>query len=139
MSRNSFLHLKRFQVDELRRRLAALDTMKQGLDDNVRQLDHALDRENQRSADSAIARLAMPNIRQMIEFRRRNIDKTRSDLERDRATLECELESAQEELKAAELSELERGRRATQAAESLAEFRREQHLQRQHLRRHAVR
>ena len=139
LSRNSYLHLKRFQVEELRRRLAALEAMKLGLDDNFRDLDHALERENQRSGDSAIARLAMPNVRQMIELRRKNIEKTRADLERDRAGLEAELEKAVEEMKAAEFSEVERGRRASEAAETLAEYRREQHLIRQHLRRHAIR
>ena len=133
------MHLKRFQVDELRRRLAALNAMKHGLDENIRELEHALERENLRSGDSAIARLAMPNVRQMIELRRKNIEKTRSDLDRDRTALETELETAVEELKAAEVNEGERVRRASQAAETVAEYRREQHLIRQHLRRHAVR
>jgi flagellar FliJ protein len=139
LDKSSFLHLKRFRVEELKARLLALEAMKQGLEDNVRQLDDALERENLRSGDSTIARLAMPNIRQMIEFRRKNIEKTRADLERDKDDLETQLTSALQEVKAAEFAELERSRRASQTAEAIAEFRRERQLMQQHLRRHAMR
>jgi flagellar protein FliJ len=139
LDKNSFLHLKRFRVEELKSRMAALEAMKNGLEENVRELDTALERERLRSGDSTIARLAMPNIRQMIEFRRKNIEKTRADLERDRNELEIQLAEALQEMKVAEFAERERSRRVSEAAENIAEFRREQHLMRQHFRRHAVR
>ncbi len=139
MDKSSFLHLKRFRVEELKSRLHALEAMKQGLEENVRQLDDTLQRETLRSGDSAIARLAMPNIRQMIEFRRKNIEKTRADLERDKGALESQLISALQEVQTAEFAELERNRRASRAAEEVAEFRRERQLMQQHLRRHVMR
>ncbi len=51
LDKSNFLHLKRFRVEELKARLLALEAMKQGLEDNVRQLDDALERENLRSGD----------------------------------------------------------------------------------------
>ena len=139
MVRKSLVQLKRFRVEELKGRLAALDEMKGGLDENIRQLDSAMERERVRSGDSAIARLAMPNILRGIEVRRNNIEKTRVDLERDRNELEAELTVAVQELEAAETAEEQRRRRAVQSAASMAEFRRDQQLMRRHLRRHAIR
>jgi flagellar protein FliJ len=137
--RKSLIRLKRFRVEELKGRLAALDEMKGGLDENIRQLDSAMEREKIRSGDSAITRLAMPNIIKGIEVRRSNIEKTRADLERDRNALQAELTTAVQELEAAEVAEEQRRRRAVESAASMAEFRRDQQLMRRHLRRHAVR
>jgi len=133
------LHLKKFQVEELTRRLAALDQMKGDLDGSVRQLDGAVARERQRGMDSMIARLAMPRILEGLELRRQNIEKTRVELERDRARLESELAAASEELKAAEFAEAERRRRSAQTAATVADFREQEQFARRHLRRHAVR
>jgi flagellar protein FliJ len=137
--RKSLIQLKRFRVEELKARLAALDEMKGGLDENIRQLDSAMERERVRSGDSAIARLAMPNILKGIEARRGNIEKTRADLERDRTELEAELVVAEQELAAAETAEEQRRKRAVESAASMAEYRRDQQLMRRHLRRHAIR
>lgn len=129
---------KRFQVEELRWRIAALDEMQLGLDENVRQLDGAIDRERLRSGDSAIARLAMPQFMQAIEERRRNIEKTRADLERDRRVLEAQLITVLQEIRAVETAEEHRKRRAGEASATVVEFRRTQSLLRRNLRRHAV-
>lgn len=137
LDRNSFLQSKRFEVEKLKSRLAALDEMKLRLDENMRQLDQAADREQMRSGDSNLARLAMPRILQAMEERRKNIEKSRTDLEQDRNLLEAELVAAIEELGAAELADEQRKRHAAKAAASLPALKREQSLMRRHLRRHA--
>ena|SRR5579871_534813 len=139
VTKNASLDLKRFHVEELTRRLAALDQMKDDLEDSVRQLEGAVARERQRGADSIIARLAMPRILEGLELRRQNIQKTRTELERDRERLEMELAAATEELSSAEFAESERRRRSAQAASTVADFRESQQFARRHLRRHALR
>lgn len=137
LNRNSFLQSKRSGVERLKRRLLALDQMKLGLDENLRQLNQAAERERVRSG-KAIARLAIPRILQAMEERRTNIEKTRAELEEDRNLLEQELATAVEELTATELADDQRRQRAAVAAETKAELRREQSLMRRHLRRHAA-
>jgi prefoldin subunit 5 len=139
LDRGGFLHLKRFQVEELQRRMAALDGMRSALEQNIRDLETAVTRERQRNPDSALARLAMPNIVEGIEQRRKNLEKTHSDLERDRSGLEAELTAATQELKAAEAAEDERRRRSIWAPTAVAEMREKEQFARRHLRRHATR
>lgn len=139
MDRGGLLQLKRFQVEELRRRLAALDGMRNGLEGKIRELEMAVTRERQRNPDSAIARLALPNIVEGIELRRKNLEKTRADLERDRTALEAELFSAIQALNAAESAEEERRRRSAWAATAVSDFREKEQFARRHLRRHATR
>lgn len=139
MIKGGSLHLKRFHVEQLTRRLAALDQMKNDLEDSVRQLDGAAAREHQRGADSMIARLAMPRILEGLELRRQNIEKTRLELERDRERLEAELAASTEELKTVEFAEAERRRRSAQAAAAVVDFREQEQFARRHLRRHAMR
>lgn len=137
MNKSSLLQSKRFEVEKLKSRLSTLDQMKLGLDDNLRQLDQAADRERIRSGNSSIAKLAMPRILEAMEERRKNIEKTRTELEKDRNSLETQLAAAVDELAAAELADDQRRRRAAMAVETMAELRREQSLMRRHLRRHA--
>jgi len=133
------LQLRRFHVEELRRRLAALDGMKNALELNIRELETAVTRERQRNPDSALARLALPNIVEGIELRRRNLEKTRDDLQRDRTALEAELFNAIQALNATESAEEERRRRSVWGTSTMAELREKEQFARRHLRRHAAR
>jgi flagellar protein FliJ len=139
LDRGSQLQLKRFHVEELRRRLEALEGMRSGLGQNIRELETATARERQRNPDSAIARLALPRILEGIESRRKNLEKTLSDLEHDRTALEAELFGAIQELEAAENAEEERRRRSAWAATTAADYRQKEQFTRRHLRRHATR
>jgi len=137
--KKSLVEAKRFRVEELKWRLAALDEMKAGLENNIRELESTVERQRVKSGDSSIARLAMPNLERAIESRRQNIEKTRENLEQDRSSLEEQLTAAMQELHAAELAEEARRRRVVDGAAEMADLRRDQQWMRRHLRRHAVR
>src|SRR5258705_10528435 len=113
--RGSLLRLKRFRVDELKRRIATLDEMKADLDKKLTDLEDSVVRERQRSADSDIGRLAFPSFLQSIEVRRKNIRTTMTELERERGAQQEDLTTAFQDLKTFELAEEERLRRAAEA------------------------
>ena len=52
--RESLLRLKRFRVDEMKRRIAAIDAMKVDLERKLTDLDDNVAREKQRAGDSDI-------------------------------------------------------------------------------------
>jgi hypothetical protein len=135
LNKNSFLKSKRFEVESLKRRLQALEQMKLSLDENIRQLDQAVDRERIRNG-KVLAKLAMPRILEAMDERRRNMEKTSAELEEDRKLLQEQLATAAAELTAEEDAEDQRRRHAAKTAESKAALRREQNLMRRHLRRH---
>src|SRR5258705_12245634 len=113
--RDSLLRLKRFRVDELKRRLGTLDEMKTDLERKLADLDDSVVREKNRAADSDIGRLAFPSFLQSIDVRRKNIRTTMSELDRERAQQQDDLAGAFQDLKSFELAEEERLRRATDA------------------------
>lgn len=87
----------------MKRRLTALDHMKLGLDENMRQLAKAADPERI-GRGKAIAKLAMPRILEAMEERRSNMEKTSAELDKDRKVLERQLIAAVEELAAEEVA-----------------------------------
>src|SRR6266436_919328 len=91
--RDSLLRLKRFRVDELKRRVATLDEMRADLEKKLTDLDDTIVRERQRASDSDIGRLAFPSFLQSIDVRRKNIQNTQKDLEGERAKQQDELRS----------------------------------------------
>src|SRR5215469_2399503 len=95
LNRNSFLQSTRFEVESLKRRLTALDRMKLGLGENMRQLAKAADRERIGSG-KAIARLAMPRILEAMDERRSNMEETSAELDKDGKVLERQLMAAVE-------------------------------------------
>jgi flagellar protein FliJ len=137
--RDSILRLKRFRVDELKRRLATLDEMKGDLDKKLADLDESVAREKQRAHDSDIGRLAFPSFLQSIDVRRRNIRTTMKDLEGERARQQEELAAAFQDLKSFEVAEEERIRRAEEAEQHAAQSRLDEMAIVRHLRKHAVR
>src|SRR6266853_651057 len=124
--RDSLLRLKRFRVDELKRRVATLDEMRADLEKKLADLDDTVVRERQRASDSDIGRLAFPSFLQSIEVRRKNIQNTQKDLERERALQQDDLAAAFQDLKTFELAEEERLRRASEAEGKAAQSRRDE-------------
>jgi flagellar FliJ protein len=137
--RDSLLRLKRFRVDELKRRLATLDEMKADLDRKLADLDDSVAREKQRASDSDIGRLAFPSFLQSIDVRRKNIRNTMADLERERAAQQDELAAAFQDLKSFESAEDERLRRAAEAEARAAQSRIDEIAIVRHLRKHTAR
>ena len=137
--RDSLLRLKRFRVDELKRRLATLDEMKNDLERKLADLDDSVVREKSRAADSDIGRLAFPSFLQSIDVRRKNIRTTMSELERERAAHQDDLAAAFQDLKSFELAEEERLRRAVESENRAAQARLDEMAIVRHLRKHANR
>jgi flagellar export protein FliJ len=137
--RDSLLRLKRFRVDELKRRVATLDEMRADLEKKLTDLDDTVVRERQRATDSDIGRLAFPSFLQSIDVRRKNIQNTQKDLERERALQQDDLAAAFQDLKTFELAEEERLRRATEAESKAAQSRLDEMAMTRHLRKHAGR
>ena len=137
--RDSLLRLKRFRVDELKRRVATLDEMRTDLEKKLGDLDDTVVRERQRASDSEIGRLAFPSFLQSIEVRRKNIQNTQKDLERERALQQDDLAAAFQDLKTFELAEEERVRRASEAEGKAAQSRLDEMAMSRHLRKHAGR
>jgi flagellar export protein FliJ len=137
--RGSLLRLKRFRVDELKRRLVTLDEMKSDLEKKLTDLEDSVVRERQRASDSDIGRLAFPSFLQSIEVRRKNIRTTMSDLERERAAQQDDLAAAFQDLKSFELAEEERLRRASEAEARAQQSRMDEIAMARHLRKHSAR
>ncbi|HXJ01322.1 MAG TPA: flagellar FliJ family protein [Micropepsaceae bacterium] len=137
--RGSLLRLKRFRVDELKRRLGTLDEMKTDLEKKLTDLEDSVVRERQRANDSDIGRLAFPSFLQSIEVRRKNIRTTMADLERERAAQQDDLSAAFQDLKSFELAEEERLRRAAEAEARQQQSRMDEIAMVRHLRKHSAR
>ena len=137
--RDSLLRLKRFRVDELKRRLATLDEMKADLEKKLVDLDDSVVRERQRASDSDIGRLAFPSFLQSIDTRRKNILNTQQELERERSLQQDDLTAAFQDLKSFEIAEEERVRRATEAEAHAAQSRLDEIAMARHLRKHSAR
>src|SRR5690242_17047425 len=99
---DKLLRLRRFRVDEVKRRLATLDGMKADAERKLADLDDTVARERQRAGDSDIGRLAFPSFLRSIESRRENLKATLADIERERANAQLELTAAYQDLKSLE-------------------------------------
>lgn len=137
--RDSLLRLKRFRVDELKRRLGTLDEMKGDLERKLADLDETVAREKHRSGDSDIGRLAFPSFVRSIDARRDNIRSTMNELERERTAADADLNSAFQDLKTFEMAEEERVRRIAEAETQTTQSRMDELSIVRHLRKHAFR
>jgi flagellar export protein FliJ len=137
--RDSLLRLKRFRVEELKRRLGTLEEMKGDLERKLADLDESVAREKHRSGDSDIGRLAFPSFVRSIDVRRDNIRATMKELEREHAAAEGDLTSAFHDLKSFEMAEGERVRRIAEAETQAAQSRMDELSIVRHLRKHAFR
>src|SRR5271170_2242242 len=99
---DTLLRLKRFRVDEMKRRIAAIDAMKADLERKLTDLDDNVTRERQRAGDSDIGRLAFPSFLRSIESRRENLRNTLQEIEREHVAAQANLTAAFQDLKALE-------------------------------------
>src|SRR5690242_2841931 len=96
---DTLLRLKRFRVDEMKRRMASIEAMKSDLEKKLSDLEDSVTREKQRAGDSDIGRLAFPSFLKSIESRRENLRTTLKDIEREHATAQTDLSDAFQDLK----------------------------------------
>src|SRR5882762_490404 len=82
---DTLLRLKRFRVDEMKRRMASIDAMKVDLERKLSDLDDNVTREKQRAGDSDIGRLTFPSFLRSIDARRENLRTSLKDIEREYA------------------------------------------------------
>ncbi|MEY4966542.1 MAG: flagellar export protein FliJ [Pseudomonadota bacterium] len=136
---DTLLRLKRFRVDEMKRRIASIDAMKADLERKLADLADNVAREKQRAGDSDIGRLAFPSFLRSIEARRENLRTTLKEIEREHAAAQMDLSNAFQDLKSLEVA-------TEQQAKRLAEMQTRRHQARmdemalvRHLRKHTLR
>ncbi len=79
---DTLLRLRRFRVDDLKRRMATLDGMKADVERKLADLEDSVARERQRAGDTDIGRLAFPSFLKSLEIRREKLKDTLKDIER---------------------------------------------------------
>ena len=136
---NTLIRLRRFRVDDLKRRLATLDAMKADLERKLADLEDSVARERQRAGDSDIGRLAFPSFLKSIESRRENLRATHKDVERERAQAQEDLTSAFQDLKALEFATEQQAKRAEEVEARRAQSRMDEMALVRHLMKHALR
>jgi flagellar export protein FliJ len=136
---NTLIRLRRFRVDDLKRRLATLDAMKADVERKLADLEDSVAREKQRAGDSDIGRLAFPSFVKSIEGRRENLRATAKDIERERAQAQDDLTNAFQDLKALEFATEQQQKRAGEIEARRAQSRLDEMALVRHLRKHAMR
>ncbi len=136
---DTLLRLKRFRVDEMKRRMASIEAMKADLDRKLADLDENVVREKQRAGDSDIGRLAFPTFLRSIEARRENLRNTLKEIEREHAIAQAELTSAFQDLKALEVANEQQSRRLAEIQARRAQVRLDEMALVRHLRKHSLR
>src|SRR5258706_7469314 len=136
---DALIRLRRFRVDELKRRMATLDGMKLDAERKLSDLEDSVVRERQRSGDSDIGRLAFPSFLRSIESRRENLRATLKEIERERVIAHAELNSAFQELKGLEFAAEQQARRVAEVESRRSQSRLDEMELVRHLRKHALR
>jgi flagellar export protein FliJ len=136
---DTLMRLKRFRVDDLKRRMATLDGMKADLERKLTDLEDSVARERQRAGDSDIGRLAFPSFLRSIDTRRENLRATLKEIERERATVQQDLTAAFQDLKSLELAIDQQNKRAAELEERRAQSRLDEIALVRHLRKHSLR
>lgn len=137
--RDTLLRLRRFRVDDLKRRMGTLDGMKADLERKLADLEDSVARERQRANDSDIGRLAFPSFLKSIDIRRDNLRATLDELERERAQAQDELTNAFQDLKSLELAMELQAKRAAELEARRGQSRLDEMALVRHLRKHALR
>jgi flagellar protein FliJ len=136
---DTLLRLKRFRVDEMKRRMAAIDAMRADLQRKLADLDDNVAREKQRAGDSDIGRLAFPSFLRSIETRRENLRTTLKEIEREHAAAQLDLTTAFQDLKSMEFAAEQQTKRLAEMQARRAQARLDEIALAQHLRKHSLR
>lgn len=136
---DTLLRLKRFRVDEMKRRIASIDAMKADLQRKLADLDENVAREKQRAGDSDIGRLAFPSFLRSIEQRRENLRNTLKEIEREYAAAQADMENAFQDLKSLEVATEQQAKRLAEMQNRRAQARLDEMALVRHLRKHALR
>lgn len=136
---DTLLRLKRFRVDEMKRRISTIDAMRANLERKLSDLDEDVAREKQRATDSDIGRLAFPSFLRSIETRRENLRMTLKDIEREYEAAQLDLNNAFQDLKALELAAEQQAKRLAEIEARRAQSRMDELAMARHLRKHTLR
>lgn len=101
----SLARLQRHKVNQIRERLAGLESMQAELMARRDQLDETLDRERVRSKDSHIGRVAFPTFLKSVRDRQANLQRSADELVEQISDVRAELDAALKELQAFENTE----------------------------------
>jgi flagellar FliJ protein len=137
--RDTLMRVKRFRVDELKRRLGTLEGMRADLERKLADLEDSVARERHRANDSDIGRLAFPSFLRSIDTRRENLRATMTEIERERAQCQLDLTSAFQDLKSLELATEQQAKRVAEAENQKGQSRLDEMALVRHLRKHALR
>ena len=136
---DTLLRLKRFRVDEMKRRVAAIAAMRADLHRKLADLDDNVTREKLRAGDSDIGRLAFPSFLRSIEARRENLQSTLREMEREEAAAQAELSAAYQDLKSLEVAIEQQEKRLAELQARRQQARLDEMAMVQHLRKHSLR
>ena len=136
---DTLLRLKRFRVDEMKRRIAAIDAMRTDLERKLADLDDNVAREKQRAGDSDIGRLAFPSFLRSIDARRENLRNTLKEIDREYASAQIDLNNAFQDLKALEFATEQQAKRLVEIETGRAQTRMDEMALVRHLRKHSLR
>ncbi|MBV9550663.1 MAG: flagellar export protein FliJ [Alphaproteobacteria bacterium] len=136
---DTLLRLKRFRVDEMKRRMAAIESMKADLEKKLSDLDDNVAREKQRAGDSDIGRLAFPSFLKSIESRRENLRTTLKDIEKEYAAAQLDLTNAFQDLKSLEFATEQQAKRLAEIQSRRQQARMDEMAMARHLRKHSLR
>jgi flagellar FliJ protein len=120
---DTLLRLKRFRVDEVKRRMAAFEAMKADLNCKLADLNDSVAREQQRAGDSEIGRLAFPSFLRSIEARRENLCNTLREIEREYSVAQVDMENAFQVLKSLEVATEQQAKRLAEMPTRRAQVR----------------
>ena len=119
-SRETLIRLKRFQLDEKRRRVVQIEAMIAEFDRMAGDLDREVAAEEKRSGISDLAHFAYPTYAKAARTRRDNLKRSADELKTQLDDAQAELGEAFEALKKVEVLE-NRERSAERAAEGARE------------------
>src|SRR5476649_1464501 len=135
----TLIRLRRFRVDDLKRRMATLDAMAADVERKLADLEDSVTRERQRAGDSDIGRLAFPSFLRSIETRRENLRATLKEIERERVTAQADLNAAFQDLKSLESATEQQAKRVAELETRRSQSRLDEMALVRHLRKHALR
>src|ERR1700759_3120035 len=131
---DTLIRLRRFRVDEMKRRMATLDGIKADAESKLSDLEDNVARERQRAGDSDIGRLAFPSFLRSIEARRENLRNTLKEIEREYASARLDMENAFQDLKSLEVATEQQAKRLAEMQARRAQARLDEMALVRHLR-----